>query len=368
MRRAFCIGAAAASLGALTFGGCRAGPGSIDQATAPRDADALALPDPVFDPANGEVLSARRWRERLDASHWVLLGERHDNRAHHAVRARMLRQWTRSIDPGAARPTIVFEHFDREHRDALLEASGLVERDAGAEREGGIGLAGGIERAGGIDEAGLEPLLRAGGFDRRAWGWPAHAALFDAALDAARIARARWIAANVSREEARVLLRDAPAGSSLQGLIDRASWSPHAQSAIEEAMREGHCNMLPAAALPSLVRVQRMRDAAMAAALIEAPGRAMLLAGNGHVRRDFGVPRYLGDGRRGPNAGAASGRSTLVVGFVEREDRPAPGREMEPDPGLAKRYDLVVLSAPVTRDDPCRAFLSPATPARTPPR
>jgi hypothetical protein len=99
-----------------------------------------------------------------------------------------------------------------------------------------------------------------------------------------------------------------------------------------------------------MARAQFARDAVMAGMLREhASGGAVLLAGNGHVRRDLGVPRWLG--------GVAPGR-LLSVGFVETGQ-----------PALAGRYDALVFAAPATRDDPCRDFVppravAPASPAR----
>lgn len=63
-----------------------------------------------------------------------------------------------------------------------------------------------------------------------------------------------------------------------------------------EAIRLGHCNLLPAERLQPMLRVQLARDASMAHAIVEAqvPGKTvLLLAGGGHVLRDRGVPTYL---------------------------------------------------------------------------
>jgi hypothetical protein len=70
-----------------------------------------------------------------------------------------------------------------------------------------------------------------------------------------------------------------------------------------------------------------------------AAGGAVLLAGDGHVRRDLGVPRWLG---------AVAPERLLSVGFVETGE-----------PALAGRYDALVVAAPPTRDDPCRDFVAP---------
>ena len=63
-----------------------------------------------------------------------------------------------------------------------------------------------------------------------------------------------------------------------------------------EAIREGHCDLLPDAQIAPMTRIQLARDRAMAQTAVSAlrPGRTVLLiAGNGHVQRDLGVPRHL---------------------------------------------------------------------------
>jgi hypothetical protein len=97
---------------------------------------------------------------------------------------------------------------------------------------------------------------------------------------------------------------------------------------------------------PAMARAQYARDAVMAQLMsTHAVSGAVLLAGNGHVRRDLGVPRWLG----GPLAGRA-----WAVGFLETPVSPAE----------AARYDAVVAVAPAQRADPCEAFVRrpPAAP------
>lgn len=341
------IGAWAATtigtFGVLALGGCQ-GQGAQQQGVhtgigpkpipAPIDAASSPLPGPIFDPASGNALSAQEWLLRLGAARQVLLGEQHDDPQHHLIRGRIVRQWVRAQPVGGPAPVIVFEHFDRRHRDALL-ALGLAGESAPTD---------------------LEAWLDAGGFDRQGWRWPLHRPLFEAAQEAALKNGVRWIAANLSRDEARAL-RQTPPDAALERVIAQSDWSGRAQAQLEAEIREGHCNMLPPAAVPGMVRVQRLRDAILASALREAPAGALLLAGNGHVRRDHGVPRYLGAGR---GSGLESTlESTLVAGFIERADRPEPGASMVPDAALARLYDLVCITPPVEREDPCAAFVVP---------
>jgi len=63
-----------------------------------------------------------------------------------------------------------------------------------------------------------------------------------------------------------------------------------------EAIRIGHCDMLPTERLMPMVRVQLARDASMADTVIAAmvPGKTVLMiAGGGHVLRDRGIPTHI---------------------------------------------------------------------------
>jgi hypothetical protein len=110
---------------------------------------------------------------------------------------------------------------------------------------------------------------------------------------------------------------------------------------------EGHCGVLPPRLHAPMVLAQRARDVAMALAMQAAhrdsgpahsgPARTVLIAGNGHVRRDVGVPHVLA------SLGVPAAR-VVAVGYLE--------------PGLPTLgFDLVdVAPAPAGRPDPCEAL------------
>jgi uncharacterized iron-regulated protein len=92
----------------------------------------------------------------------------------------------------------------------------------------------------------------------------------------------------------------------------------------------------------------------MAQALVDdaTANGAVLIAGNGHVRDDLGVPVYL----RVPDQRGA--RSTSIsVGFLEASAGDAeadtfPRALIAANPG----YDYVVITPAIERPDPCAAF------------
>jgi uncharacterized iron-regulated protein len=75
-----------------------------------------------------------------------------------------------------------------------------------------------------------------------------------------------------------------------------ASVPPDTLQRQREAIRDGHCDLLPDTQIAPMTRIQLARDRAMAQTATAAlrPGQTVLLiAGNGHVQRDIGVPRHL---------------------------------------------------------------------------
>lgn len=103
---------------------------------------------------------------------------------------------------------------------------------------------------------------------------------------------------------------------------------------------EAHCEKMPREMMPSMVSVQRMRNAALAdaalTALAQTGGPVVVITGNGHARRDWGAP-YMG-GLAAPDVAVAS------VGHLE---------DSGDMPGL---YDYALVTPSVARDDPCASI------------
>jgi uncharacterized iron-regulated protein len=241
---------------------------------------------------------------RLRQARFVLLGEVHDNAAQHLVRAALLSEMLADGRPSC----VVFEQMDRSANAAIAAAP----RDA-------------------------ESIATAGRLDRKGWVWPLHKPLIEAALGAS----ARLAGGNLDASEVRAIVRDGASAlpADLRGPIDDRSWTAAQQSAMDREIDDGHCNALPEKLRSSMVLAQRARDAALARSLIEAAGdgRAVLIAGNGHVRRDLGVPFYL------RAAGVPPGQ-IVSIGFLEEAQAAAP-------------YDIVrITGRRAERPDPCAAF------------
>lgn len=119
-------------------------------------------------------------------------------------------------------------------------------------------------------------------------------------------------------------------------------------AAQRQRIREGHCHLLPEAQIAPMTRIQIARDMALASTAQAArqPGRTVLLiAGNGHVRRDAGVPHFLPDDVRARVLSAQAGAAA--------DD--APGQALHahdlrwPTPPLPPRDHCAALRASLPR-------------------
>jgi uncharacterized iron-regulated protein len=129
-------------------------------------------------------------------------------------------------------------------------------------------------------EATVRAALR---WDERAWPWPAYGPAVMAAIGAG----VPVVGANLPRPSLRAAMTDA----SLDSLL-----SEPALKAQQEAVRVGHCGLLPETQVRPMTRVQIARDRAMAQTLAQATvsGKtAVLLAGAAHVDPALGVQQHL---------------------------------------------------------------------------
>lgn len=120
-------------------------------------------------------------------------------------------------------------------------------------------------------------------WNAQAWPWER----YGPAVMAAVRAGVPVLGANLPRDEMREAMEDAQ----LDGLL-----SGPAIKAQQQAIRQGHCDLLPEQQVRPMTRIQIARDRTMARTLAEAAGRGktvVLIAGAGHVQPDIGVPLHL---------------------------------------------------------------------------
>lgn len=138
------------------------------------------------------------------------------------------------------------------------------------------------------DEARVRDAL--GWTEQSGWPWPVYGPVVMAAVRSG----APVIGGNLPRAQ----MRGAMGNTALDGLVGEAVLQRQ-----RDAIRDSHCGLLPEGQIAPMTRIQLARDQAMAwtAAQAVIPGKTVVLvAGNGHVRRDLGVPLHLP-----PNVGHA---------------------------------------------------------------
>jgi uncharacterized iron-regulated protein len=133
------------------------------------------------------------------------------------------------------------------------------------------------------DEAAARQAL---GWNEQAWPW----APYGPSVMAAVRAGVPVLGANLPRSQMRAAMGDASLDQRLP---------PPALERQREAIRTGHCDLLPASQIAPMARIQIARDRAMAETVSQAvsarePGRSVvLIAGSAHVDPALGVPHHL---------------------------------------------------------------------------
>ncbi|MCK0126386.1 ChaN family lipoprotein [Gelidibacter sp. F2691] len=233
---------------------------------------------------------------RLKAADVVIVGEVHDNPSHHATQAQIV----------------------QELRPAALVVEMLSQTD--------------------VDELSQDAKAFAPRWDEL--GWPdfqMYLPIFDAILGQDH--PGTIIGAGVSRDVAKATYSDGVAAyfsgdAEAYGLTKPLAEDQYA--ARIELQFHAHCDAMPREMLGGMIEVQRLRDAILSVRVVQAVsdtgGPVVVITGNGHARKDWGVPAYLA--RVAPELTVISvgqGEDGVLTegGFDIVLDAPAPKR---PDP------------------------------------
>ena len=208
---------------------------------------------PILQPAGGTIAAATATAARVDAllpADALLIGEQHDAAEHQQIEQQ------------------VVAHLAGR---GLLAALAIEMADAG------------------VSTAKLKPtateqqVQNALKWNNKGWPWAAYG---PAVMTAVR-AGVPVLGANLPTAQMRSSMGDAKLDTQLPG---------PALKAQQQQIRIGHCNLLPESQITPMTRIQIAKDQAMAQTIedIALPGKVVvLLAGNGHVNRQLGVPQHL---------------------------------------------------------------------------
>lgn len=280
------------------------------------------------------LVPAQNLARSMALARFTLLGEVHDNPDHHqwqawGIRAVSKLRGARIVEGEAQLDLIAMEMIRADQQPALDKFYG---RNVSVPRP-------------------KQPEALGRLLDWEKSGWP------DFAMYSPVIAQALYeqiviVPASPSLELNRKVSKDwdnALSESELARLKLNQDFTPDLQSALIEEIRDSHCGLIPDRAFHPMSRVQRFRDATMADALLSAgPYKGgILIAGNGHVRRDRGVPYFL-MARGVPSA------SIISVAHVEvRTGENDPATYVPTAPDGTPAVDFVVFTPRVDRPDPC---------------
>jgi uncharacterized iron-regulated protein len=267
----------------------------------------------------------------LRGADFALLGESHENAEHHRLQARLLV----ALVAGGEAPAVAFEMLRADQQPALDAALAAEAPSAEA-----------LRAATRWDESGWPPFAL-------------YAPIFETALSA----RLPIVGADLAADERKLLASGEPVPAALRARLGLDEELPaELQRGLEADLLAGHCHMLPASALPRLVRVQRGRDAALAQALLAAAGttpedeiegaepaegvQAVLVAGAEHARLDRGAPRAL--------ARLAPGASVVSLALLEIDpDEEDAWEDLEARYGGGQVFDFVWYTPKASDEDYC---------------
>ena len=272
--------------------------------------------------------SPATWQElvaQAASAKYVLLGEIHDNPDHHQIQATILQEL---IDAGR-RPTLVWEMVPQR----LANAANSYDLKTDPK---------------------LQDYARRLEWEERGWyTWDIYRPI---ALVAAR-AGLTMTAGNLDRTVTRALSKNGIDVLTPEQQADfalRHSLPVEIQKQLYVDLQQSHCNLMPERALPAMANVQRARDGAMANAMLQSgkgdgEDGAVLIAGNGHVRKDRGVPFVLDY--------TLSGTSMSVsVGLVELSPELASFEDYQLAVNGTQLYDFVIFTPQYDNSDHCAAL------------
>ncbi|MFN0218664.1 MAG: ChaN family lipoprotein [Hyphomicrobium sp.] len=266
--------------------------------------------------------------QALSSGGVVLLGEMHDNAAQHSLRAKLIAELTdKSGDP----PALVFEQLTSAQQSGLDRFAELQTTDAAV--------------------ATLSEFKRAVEWDKGGWAKYDYDALLQAALDGKHAIYAgdvpRDAMMKAAKEGANALAAETRTRLGIDTPLD-----PKLDDASLAEIEAAHCGAMPKSAFGGMAFAQRYRDAHLADVALNAAekhGSAVLIAGNGHVRTDRGVPWYIH--QRAPDKKVVS---VLLIEVEDGQNDPETYAPRDPDGNPAADY--IIFTPRADRGDPCEGI------------
>ena len=226
----------------------------------------------IIELGSGKQVSPTQLLDELAPAHTVMVGEVHDNFAHHLIEQWLATHLAKRRPQGA----VVLEMLDSDQQRPVAEVQAW------------------LGQGNQVRSQRLQQIIH---WDPR-WSWEQYGTLMAALMPAP----AALLAGNLSGAERKRLMATAPANP--DGLFP----SPAIAARQRQQIRQMHCGQIDAARMNAMLAIQHARDQRMAHVLDDAPAPRLLFAGTLHTLKTQGAPLYL---KRGPQGGALK---VLVMG------------------------------------------------------
>ena len=217
---------------------------SEQQLIIPNFESSTPLAGKIWDLNNRHFITEKVLVSEIAQSDWVLLGENHENEAHHAIEQNLIE----AISDAGKLGNVALEMANQKQQDAL-------------------------DRHRHNKEVTKEALNWSSG-----WPWDWYGELVKTALEKAQ----RVIATDLTRDQ------------QMQAYMDSEIKLPTGpyREFIDDILYESHCGKLPKSQLSNMLRVQIARDKAMHSSLINNNTNKLdvFIAGTMHTRYDTGIP------------------------------------------------------------------------------
>lgn len=276
------------------------------------------LADKIWDVRAQQFIGQQQLLERLVDSEFLLLGETHDNPLHHRYQS-----WV--IDGLHA------------HRRSAIVAFEMISR-----QQGNL-----IADQGYDSLASLLAVLKQAPSN---WQYdPHYIPLFESAIKAGFGIRA----ASLDRERIMAIGKqgEQEIPAPIKTALDYNALTAGQEAALRKEIVDSHCGMEHEGMVAAMMLTQRVKDAVMMDSLLNAGeiDTRVLVAGSGHARKDWGVPKYLAQAR--PTA------QTVAMAWMEVAPEAIEVADYARRWGDgALPFDYVWFTPRVDRPDPCEQF------------
>lgn len=277
-----------------------------------------ALANKIWDVRAQEFISQQTLLERAVASEFLLLGETHDNPVHHRYQAWMID----GLQSQKRSAVVAFEMISRQQ--------GMLIADKQYRSVDSLLTA-------------LKPAPTNWQYD------PHYLPLFESAISAGF----KILSASLDRENIRAIgskgEQEIPAP--IKTTLDYNALSAKQEASLKKEIVGSHCGMDHAGMVSAMMLTQRVKDAVMTGSLLDsdAVDTNVLVAGSGHTRKDWGVPKYLVQSRPDAKIVAMAWLEVVPEADVVADYAQRWGEGVLP-------FDYVWFTPRTNRPDPCEQF------------